>query len=192
MVLAVDGRLSRLDGAVLLVAFLILLAVVLRSRRGKEMPATDEPVPSRVPLRVVGGLAGLIIGAELLVFGTGRVVGALGVSETVFGLLVVAAAVSFEEIVLETLPAYRGFPELSVGNALGTLLFLLTGSLGTIVLVQPLELPATVVSYHLPALLLTVGLALGILLRGRLGRLEGAVLLLGYGLYVAGALGVGT
>lgn len=190
--LAADGELSRADGAVLLIAFVILLAVVLRSRRGKAMPATDEPVPSRVRLRVAGGLIGLIAGAELLVFGTARVVGALGVSETVFGLLVVAAAVSFEEIVLETLPAYRGVPELSVGNALGTLLFLLTGSLGTIVLVKPLELPATVVSYHLPALLLTVGLALAVLLRGRLGRPEGAVLLLGYGVYVAGALGAGT
>ena len=90
-------------------------------------------------LRVLAGLAGLLLGAELLVFGTGRVVDELGFSETVFGLLVVGAAVSFEEVVLEALPAFRGFPELSVGNALGTLVFLLTGSLGVIVLVRPIE-----------------------------------------------------
>lgn len=190
--LAVDGELSRLDGALLLIAFPLLLTVVLRSRRGRAMPASEEAAPTRVPLRIAGGLAGLIVGAELLVFGTGRIVGALGVSETIFGLLVVAAAVSFEEIVLEALPAYRGFPELSVGNALGTLLFLLTASLGTIVLVRPLQLPAAVVSYHLPALLLTVGVALAVLLRGRLGRPEGALLLLTYVVYAAGALWAGS
>ncbi|HTE61914.1 MAG TPA: hypothetical protein VK631_16285 [Solirubrobacteraceae bacterium] len=92
--------------------------------------------------KVIGGLVGLVIGAELLVFGTQRVVSELGLSETVFGLLVIGAAVSFEEVVLEALPAFRGFPELSVGNALGTLVFLLTGSLGVIVLARPIDVPA--------------------------------------------------
>jgi cation:H+ antiporter len=122
------------------------------------------------------------------VFGTERIVTELGFSETVFGLLVVAAAVSFEEVVLEALPAFRGFPELSVGNALGTLVFLLTGSLGVIVLVRPIDVPAAVTGYHLPALALTVLLALGLLARGRLGRPEGAALMAAYAAYVFGAL----
>jgi cation:H+ antiporter len=138
--------------------------------------------------KVIGGLVGLIAGAELLVFGTQRVVSELGFSETVFGLLVVAAAVSFEEVVLEALPAFRGFPELSVGNALGTLVFLLTGSLGVIVLARPIDVPASVTSYHLPALALTVLLAGAMLARGRLGRLEGAALVAAYVAYAVGAL----
>ncbi|MBA3358849.1 MAG: sodium:proton exchanger, partial [Thermoleophilaceae bacterium] len=142
-------------------------------------------------LRLAAGLAGLIVGAELLVFGTERVVEEVGLSETVFGLLVVAAAVSFEEVVLEALPAYRGFPELSVGNALGTLIFLLTASLGVIVLVRPLAVPDGVVDYHLPALAVSALLAGGLLARGRLRRPEGVLLLVAYGVYVAGAIVVG-
>jgi cation:H+ antiporter len=109
-------------------------------------------------------------------------------SETVFGLLVVAAAVSFEEVVLEALPAFRGFPELSVGNALGTLVFLLTGSLGVIVLARPIDVPASVTSYHLPALALVVLLAGALLARGRLGRLEGALLVAAYAAYAFAAV----
>jgi cation:H+ antiporter len=90
--------------------------------------------------------------------------------------------------VLEALPAFRGFPELSVGNALGTLVFLLTGSLGVIVLAGPIHVPASVADYHLPALGVTVLLALALLARGRLGRIEGAVLIAAYVVYAASAL----
>lgn len=188
--LSADGALSRIDGAVLALAFPPLVAILLRSRRGPA-PAREGKRPERLALRLGAGLVGLVAGAELLVFGTGRVVDEIGLSETVFGLLVVAAAVSFEEVVLEALPAYRGFPELSVGNALGTLTFLLTASLGVIVLVRPLAVPGSVVSFHLPALALSAVLAGVLLARGRLGRLEGVVLLAAYAVYVAGAVAVG-
>jgi cation:H+ antiporter len=186
--LSADGRLSRVDGAILLAAFLPLAAAVFLRRRAAAPVSADQPRPRLLLVRVAGGIAGLVLGAELLVFGTQRVVSQLGLSETVFGLLVVAAAVSFEEVVLEALPAFRGFPEMSVGNALGTLVFLLTGSLGTIVLVRPLDVPATVVDYHLPALALTALLAGGLLARGRLGRPEGALLVVAYAVYATGAL----
>jgi cation:H+ antiporter len=187
--LGADGRLSRLDGGLLLAAFPPLVAGVVLGRPAAG-PRADEPVerPPRLALRVIGGLAGLIAGAELLVFGTERVVSELGFSETVFGLLIVGAAVSFEEIVLEALPALRGFPELSVGNALGTLVFLLTGSLGVIVLVRPIDVPQAVVGFHLPALGAAVLLAGALLARGRVGRVEGGVLVAAYAAYAAAAL----
>lgn len=182
-----DGALSRLDGAILVLAFPPLVAVLLRMRGGVA-PSREAERPDRLALRLGGALAGLLIGAELLVFGTERIVGEMGLSETAFGLLVVAAAVSFEEVVLEALPAYRGFPELSVGNALGTLTFLLTASLGVVLLIGPLAVPAAVADYHIPALALSALLAAGLLARGRLGRTEGALLLAAYAAYAGGAV----
>jgi cation:H+ antiporter len=187
--LAADGRLSRLDGGLLLASFFPLVAAVVLRRPRTEPQAGERPArPKLLVLKIVGGLVGLVVGAELLVFGTQRIVSELGFSETVFGLLVVAAAVSFEEVVLEALPAFRGFPELSVGNALGTLVFLLTGSLGVIVLARPIDVPASVTSYHLPALALTVLLAGALLARGRFRRVEGAALVTAYIAYAVGAL----
>ena len=184
-----DGALSRLDGALLLASFVPLVAaVVLLAPRDAAAVAGRGERPRHLVLRVVAGLAGLVVGAELLVFGTRHIVADLALSETVFGLLIVGAAVSFEEVVLEALPAFRGFPELSVGNALGTLVFLLTGSLGVIVLARPIDVPGPVVDYHLPALGLAVALAGAILARGRLGRIEGALLVLAYAAYAVGAL----
>ena len=115
-----------------------------------ERPASSGERPRRIVPRLLAGLAGLLLGAELLVWGTHRTVSELGLSETVFGLLVVAAAVCAEELVLEMLPAYRGFPELSVGNALGTLVFLLTASLGIVALASPIDVPGSVRNFHLP------------------------------------------
>lgn len=188
---AADGSLTRLDGAILLAAFAPLVAAVVLGRPrqpGADLATSAAERPRRLVGRVLVGLAGLVGGAELLVFGTGRVVGELGLSETTFGLLVIGAAVSFEEVFLEALPAFRGFPELSVGNALGTLIFLLTGSLGVIVLAGPIEVPDRVTSYHLPALAISVTLAGAVLARGRLGRVEGGVLVGAYAAYATGAL----
>lgn len=184
-----DGSLTRLDGGLLLALFFPLVALVYIGRPAAD-PAAEEPGerPRHLVARVLAGLTGLVIGAELLVFGTERIVHDLGFSESAFGLLVVGAAVSFEEVVLEALPAFRGFPELSVGNALGTLVFLITGSLGVIVLARPIEVPPGVTGYHLPALGVSVLLAAALLARGRMGRPEGATLVVAYGLYAAGAL----
>lgn len=190
--LAADGELSRLDGGLLLASFFPLVAAIFFGRPNRDpLDGPHHERPRLLALRVLGGLVGLLVGAEVLVFGTERIVSELGLSETVFGLLVVAAAVSFEEVVIEALPAYRGFPELSVGNALGTLVFLLTGSLGVIVLVRPIELPTAVTTFHLPALAISALLAGGLLARGRMGRLEGAVLVIAYALYAAGAVATG-
>jgi cation:H+ antiporter len=186
VVLLLDGRLSRVDGALLVALFPALVLVIFRSRAG-VLPPDEEPPerPSRPWLRIAAGVTGLTVGAELLVFGTGRIVDELGISETVFGLLVVAAAVSFEELVLEMLPAYRGYAELAVGNALGTLVFLLTLSLGVIALVRPIDVPDQVRELHAPALLFAVAVVLAMLARGRLGRAQGGLLIGLYALYAS-------
>lgn len=190
LLLMLDGELSRLDGAVLLIAFVPLLLCLLRSRRAGAVEPDPPARPARLPLRLLAALAGLLIGAELLVQGTERIVDALGVSETLFGLLVVGAAVSLEEVLLEALPAYRGFPELAVGNALGTMLFLLTASLGLIVLIHPLSVPDQVRDFHAPALAAATALCLALLARGGLGRPAGTLLVAAYVAYVALAVAV--
>lgn len=196
--LSLDGELSRVDGAVLVAVFPLLVTVVWRARRTgaaeADGDASGERAVSlrRLAPRLLATVTGLVAGAELLVFGTERIVDELSLSETAFGLLVVAAAVSFEELVLELLPAHRGFPELSVGNALGTLVFLCTGSLGVVALVRPLPISDAVRTWHVPALLTTTALTLVLLARGRLGRAEGIALCTLYAGYVTGSVLVGT
>lgn len=186
-VLLLDGTLSRVDGALLVAAYPPLVYAIFRSRGDAIAPDEEVERPSHPLLRVAAGLIGLTVGAELLVFGTEHVVDGLGISETVFGLLVVAAAVSFEELVLEMLPAYRGYAELAVGNALGTLVFLTTLSLGTVALVRPVDVPDSVRTVHAPALCIACALVLALLARGGMRRREGTALLGLYAAYVLAA-----
>ena len=186
--LLADGDLDRLDGAVLLAGFATLLvALVLPALRPAGREPSADPGARRHAVTALVALAALVVGAELLVLGTERVVDGIGIAATFFGLVVVAAAVSLEELVLEMLPAYRGAPEISVGNALGTTLFMLTGSLGVVALVRPLTVPDEVVRFHLPALGVAFVLAAALLARGGIGRAGGALLVAAYPLYVLGA-----
>jgi cation:H+ antiporter len=182
--LMLDGRVNRADGALLVAGFAFLLAtLVLPALRDAAGERSGEPVRGHA-LTAVLALAALIAGAELLVLGTERIVDDLGIAATFFGLVVVAVAVSLEELVLEMLPAYRGAPEISVGNALGTTLFMLTGSLGVVALVRPFAVPDAVRELHLPALAIAFLLAGALLARGGVGRAGGALLVAAYPLYV--------
>lgn len=185
--LSLNGVLSRLDGLLLLATFAPLLWLVLLGGRDDPPDAAQGNRPGSLWAGILAGLLGLVIGAELLVFGAEGIVEDLELSETFFGLIVVAVAVSFEEVVLEMIPAHRGHPEISVGNALGTATFLLTASLGVIALVNPVEVPDAVRDYHAPAMFAALLLLAALLLRGHLGRREGALLIGAYAAYLGGA-----
>ena len=182
--LGLDGRVTRGDGTLLVAAFALLLATLVLPALSSSATPSGESARGHV-LVAVAAVAGLIAGAELLVLGTERIVDGVGIGATFFGLVVVAAAVSLEELVLEMLPAYRGAPEISVGNALGTTLFMLTGSLGVVALVRPFAVPDAVREVHLPALGIAFLAAAALLARGGVGRAGGAALVAMYPAYVA-------
>ena len=124
-------------------------------------------------------------GAELLADGARRAVVSAHQTETFVGTVVVAIALSLEEGLIELLPAYRGVPEIAVGNVVGTTVFLLTASLGFVAVLHPLHLRPEVVTVALPATLGAVALCGWALSRPRTGRREGAVLVSYYLLYLA-------
>src|SRR4051794_33106296 len=92
LVLALDGELSRADGGVLVVWFLIALVGVARSGRG--VLYADAPEKKRFSLiRLLGGLAVLTVGGTVLGDGLRSTVDRLGVSDTLLGNTAIAASV---------------------------------------------------------------------------------------------------
>ena len=102
-------------------------------------------------------------------------------------MIVVAAAVSVEEIPRMVLPARRGHAEISVGNILGTVVFFLLFNVGLIALVRPIAVDAAVLRFYWPSLMLVLVLVSTLLWRGGIGRLAGGVLLALYGAYAVAA-----
>jgi len=187
-----DGRVGRFEGVALVALFGVLLAGAFREMKPT---VTDGPASAgtvgvlkrtRLPFiaKVVGSLTAMAVGAELLSEGAQRVLVQGHFSQTFLGMVVVAVAISLEEGLIEVLPAYRGSPEIAVGNVLGTTTFLLTGSLGAVALAFPLHVAPQVVSFHLPAMLGAVSLAAWSLTRKVTGRREGVILIGYYALYV--------
>jgi cation:H+ antiporter len=191
--LALDGRLSRLDGGLLVVWFGLALAGIARS--GGAIVERKQPAAAgRFPLvRVVAGLALLSGGGEILGEGIRRVVSHLGISDTLLGNTAIAASVEAEEIGRVAVPARRGRGDIALGNVLGTIAHFAAFNAGVIALVRPLQLDHASRDLHLPVAAASPVLLVLLVNRGRgLGRFEGLLLLALYVGYVGAAIVAST
>jgi cation:H+ antiporter len=186
-----DGELSRLDGGLLVAWFAIALSGLIRA--GRELLAPEEPERRRHPFAwLIGGLAVLTAGGELLSEGIRGVVERLGVSQTVLGNTVVAASVEAEEVARVAAPSRRGRGDLALGNVVGTIVHFAAFNSGVIAVIKPLELDAATRDLHLPvALAATLVLCATLALRGGLGRPAGIFFLALYAAYIAAAIVAG-
>jgi cation:H+ antiporter len=185
--LALDGELSRLDGGLLLAWFAIALVGLARS--GRSLLGEEHP-PGRLAIpRLVGGLALLTVGGDLLGRGLRDVVSRFDVSGTLLGNTVVAASVEGEEVARVVVPARRARGDVALANILGTIVHFVGLNAGIIALVKPLDLDGASRHLHLPvAVGATAALCALLALRGGLTRREGALLLGAYAGYLAGAI----
>jgi cation:H+ antiporter len=205
LALAADGTLSRLDGVVLTLAFVPLLVAVYLLERGTdtrylsaeqleealeddedELFETFEIDDDRGWVQVavaVLAVVGMTVGSELAVTGARDLLVVFGLSGLAFGATVMSFIASIEELFLTVEPVRQGRPHLGVGNVVGSVLFFVTANAGVLALVAPIDTGGAVVTLHWPFFLVALVLVLGILVRGRVGRPEGAVLLSVYVAY---------
>lgn len=126
MVLGLDGSVSIFDGVILLVilAFYIGSNVKSAARAQKEMPAEARPLATPATVaqngaKFVLGAAGIILGANLLVDNGKIIAAALGVSEEVIGLTIIAVGTSLPELVTAVSAIVKKEAALTVGNVIG-------------------------------------------------------------------------
>ncbi len=184
MAIAWNGRLGR-SGALALVTFFgLALGVWLHSARGRRTEPREVPGSIVRDLAfTVAGIATLVVGAELLVHGGVGLARAMGVSEAVIGLTLVAFGTSLPELAASVAAVVKGQAELSVGNILGSNVFNLGLIVGTAFAIRPGGVPIFVVRQDVPVLLLATAVTGALILRrGRLGRGEALMML---GLFVA-------
>jgi len=127
-------------------------------------------------------LAGIVFAAMLLEGGSEVVIEGFGISETVFGATFLTLLLTFEDIMLTIEPVRRGFPEIGVGNVIGSVLFSVTGNIGVIMFLSEVDISSTVLTFHLPAMIIVTALAAYFFYEGEMKRWHGYLL---GGLYVA-------
>ncbi len=199
-----DGQLTRTEGALLLTALLVAMAVLTLSRRIHPQEL-DSDIPDYTRLAAslwfLIGLATLVGSAELLVWGAQKLALAAGVSPLVVGLTVIAIGTSLPELAASVGSALKGHKDMALGNIIGSNLFNLLAVMALPGLIQAPEMDTQVFYrdyFAMGAMTFVLALAIGIdyCLRrkahlgpgkpnGHLGRLIGALLLSGYaGYYV--------
>lgn len=191
LLLSLDDSLSRMDGALLVMWFIVIMVVLAKT--GREIVAEgnddDDEQKTRPILRLFGGLAALSIGGEILGEGIRGTVSRFGVSQTLFGNTVIAASVEAEEVARVVLPAKRGRSDVALGNIIGTVAHFIAFNAGVIALVKPLELDDVTLHLQLPVAAASVPvICLLFALRSRISRLEGIALLFVYAAYIGVAI----
>jgi cation:H+ antiporter len=183
----------RWSGLVLLAAFGLSIAYLIRASRGHRFmaDADDRPAgPGRslgaAALNTLVGIVVIAIGGELVSIGAEGLVSTVGLGAGLVGMVITPAAIEAEEVIRQVVPARRGYGDVSAGNAVGTVLYFLLFNLGLIALITPVTVPERVRVLDWPFLVLTATLGALFLGRGRVGRIEGAVLV-GLGLVYAAA-----
>lgn len=200
--LLLDGRVQQWEGASLLtVAALYTGWMVLGSRKatGEALTAAavtadaadaaGAPTPrggrARLAAIAVVGLVVLVVGGQLLVEGAVGVARAIGMSERVVGLTIVAVGTSLPELVTSIIATMRGHTDIAVGNVVGSNIFNILLCLGSASVAGQVGAPLQTVALDVGAMVGFSVMGAAMMRSGRtVTRLEGLVLLLAYAAFL--------
>jgi cation:H+ antiporter len=187
-----DGHVGRVEGALLVLAYIALVALVWWREREPpklgELAELDEDEDggnrsaSAGLLLALVGVAAMLVGGDLAVSGAVRVVEHFGRTDSAVGLTVLALATTAELFALVLTAARHDVPEIAVAGVVGSAAYNATATLGAAALARPLTVDGLVVPAAVGAVLPVVVLLLAT--RGRLGRPAAALLVAGYVAFV--------
>jgi len=185
------GYFSRGMGFVLLGIFVVYMVTTVLQMKKNPQPAPDGAEEPEQPLwlqllMLVVGAAVIALGANLLVDNGTLIAAALGVPESVIALTFVALGTSLPELVTAITSLLKGHGLLSLGNVIGANLFNLVLVSGVSVTLAPFAIPqSATIAGHNASLVLDIPVMLAVmllltvpaLLRGKLSRAQGGILL---------------
>lgn len=123
--LAQQTEISRLDGVLLLLSFLVFLYYVFnRLQKERNQAIENTPTPNyKIGGLIVLGFIGLVVGGTLVVNNATAVATQLGVSQKIIGLTIIAAGTSLPELVTSIVAALKKNSDIAIGNVIGSNIF---------------------------------------------------------------------
>lgn len=196
LVLLVDLQLSQLDGALLLIGMVVLMAVTiwLSKQTAPGDPLVEELIAHQTPelrdtsstpqtlWKLVSGLLLLLVASRMLVWGAVGFATHFGISDLVIGLTIVAIGTSLPELAASVAAVRKGEDDIAIGNVLGSNMFNLLAVIGVAGTIAPTDVDRAMMVRDYPLMLL-LSLALYLMARGsrakpgHIGRLPASLLL---------------
>lgn len=142
---AASSEVSRIDGMILLLFFVIYLYYMFDSARNNRI--TDTLVPDINPratwlsvVMIIGGIAGLTYGGKLIVDNAVSIAQQVGISDAIIGLTLVSIGTSIPELATSVVAAMKKNTDIAVGNVVGSNIFNTLLIMGTTSVVAPLPM----------------------------------------------------
>ncbi len=136
-----NESLTRIDGIILLIFFLIFLYYVYRQLKNESiLPEVSRKELSnlKIWIFIVAGLIFLVAGGRLVVINSVQIAQSLGISQTIIGLTIVAAGTSLPELATSVVAASKKKNDIAIGNIIGSNIFNLFYILGVSALIKPI------------------------------------------------------
>lgn len=173
------------EGVVLWVAFIVYLAYLFRmAMKNKEEEEEEEEKPVwKLLLFTVIGVVLVVWGSDVTVDAASKIAEALGMSQRVIGLTIVAFGTSLPELCTSVVAAKRGKADLAIGNIVGSNIFNILFVVGTTALITPVAFVSAFVVDTVVAIATAVLLWLCVFRKQRLNRVGGAIMLVCYAVY---------
>lgn len=187
----IDGVVGRFDGILFLVLFVVFLLIMIYSAkksRDNSAPEADEykimPVWKCI-LYMVGGIAAIAAGGEMVVEGASDIARAFGMSENLIGMTIVALGTSLPELVTSVVAARKNELDMALGNVIGSNIFNILFVLGIASAISPVSYTNENLIDSAVLIVMSMIVLIFCLPKKRLIRWNGAAMLALYACYTA-------
>lgn len=183
-------EIGRVDGLLLIAGFVVFLVWLVRAaKREHNGQQTDEQGGKslsavRCFLYIVGGIAAIVAGGDLVVDSATTIAENFGLSQNLIGLTIVAMGTSLPELVTSVVAAKKGETDMAIGNVIGSCIFNILLVLGIAGAISPME----VLLENIIDVIILIGISVVAWIFAwtgkQISRIEGAVMVAVYAAYM--------
>ena len=186
-IMIADGKLNRIEGFLLLAGMIFYILNMIHAALKRRTECFEE---QNIPLYkslifIIGGLAAVILGGNLVVNNASQIAVSFGVSQNFIGLTIVAIGTSLPELVTSIVATRKGDSALALGNAIGSNIFNILFILGTSAVISPLHILSESMIDCIILLISGVLLIIFAFTKKSMSRTEGIICVLAYVGYTA-------
>lgn len=185
LLLGLDEKITLFEGIVLLGLFICyLFYLFVNSKCNEENKRDIKCIKGWTQLLyIVGGIAAIILGSRLAVYGATEIARMIGISERFIGLTIVALGTSLPELFTSVSAARKGNADIAIGNIVGSNIFNILFIVGTTALLTVVPFDKKFIIDSIIVIVSGVVLYLGVVRRRILTRLCGVIMLFCYAAY---------
>lgn len=186
--------LGRIDGLIFIAFFSLFLYYIFYSMNADRHAATKQFKEAfqhknsiqKNTLMIVGGLVAVLIGGRLFVIAASSLGELINLSEAFIGLVIAAIGTSLPELATSAVAAWKRQNDIAIGTIVGSNIFNILFILGTVSLIRPLDINPELLKFDAVVMMVvSILFLIFAAYKKKIGKTEGVVLLVIYGLYLS-------